>query len=80
MRKYGLECKRILKRQINMGADPLSSLGYLGINLDLAQTLREVKEDINHEEEMDNFLNVYKLDNQELKLLKGAKGRLYPFR
>ena len=38
--------------------------------------LKEDKEDINHKEKMDNFLNEYKLDNQTLKLVKEGKERL----
>lgn len=42
--------------------------------------LEEDKEDINHGEGMDNFLNEYELDDQMLKLVKEAKIRFQHYR
>lgn len=46
----------------------------------IIKMLEEDKEDINHGEGMDNFLNEYELDDQMLKLVKEAKIRFQYYR
>ena len=56
MKKYATESKRILKRYINKKKDSHQFWVTWALIWTAIKILKEDKEDINHEEEMDNSL------------------------
>lgn len=66
--------KRILKGHRKGRKDPHSIWFTWALLIQtVIKMLKEDKEDVNHEEEMDSSTNEYTLNNQTLKLIKEAK-------